>query len=227
MRANITTKILAYDHNCDHPNYPISILNSTVSEFVYGSAFHLYAGDVSALRLVHDASPNHSIYFTEQWTGSNEEFGSTFLWHIKNVIIGTMNNWARSALEWNLASNEFFEPHTNGGCTECMGAITISTTEDNKSASILSRNVGYYIIAHASKFVKPGSIRIGCEISNTNALSATAFLNEDKIIVIVENDANSDITFSFQFRNNSATTVLPAGSVATYIWPLNNDLINT
>ena len=30
LRANITTKILAYDHNCDHPNYPISILNSTI-----------------------------------------------------------------------------------------------------------------------------------------------------------------------------------------------------
>ena len=29
-----------------------------------------------------------------------------------NVIIGSMNNWSRNALEWNLANDFSFGPHT-------------------------------------------------------------------------------------------------------------------
>ena len=47
--AGITTKIIVYDHNCDKPEYPVTILNDPAAKaFVDGSAFHLYAGDISA-----------------------------------------------------------------------------------------------------------------------------------------------------------------------------------
>ena len=52
--AGITTKIIIYDHNCDHPDYPITVLSDAAARaFVNGSAFHLYAGDISALSTVH------------------------------------------------------------------------------------------------------------------------------------------------------------------------------
>ena len=57
-------------------------------------------------------------------------------------------------LEWNLANNSQFKPHTEGGCNMCKGAITINSSEN------FERNVGYYIIAHASKFVPQNSVRI-------------------------------------------------------------------
>ena len=70
--AGLTTKIVIYDHNCDRPDYPNTILNDAAArQFVDGSAFHLYAGDIAALSTVRDAHPDKNIYFTEQWTGSN------------------------------------------------------------------------------------------------------------------------------------------------------------
>ena len=82
--ANIATKIVVYDHNCDRPDYPIAILNDAVANpFVDGSAFHLYGGDISALSAVHTAFPNKNVYFTEQWTASTGAFDGDLKWHLK------------------------------------------------------------------------------------------------------------------------------------------------
>lgn len=78
--AGINTKIVIWDHNCDNPQYPISILNdANARRFVHGSAFHLYNGDISALSTVQQAHPDKKLYFTEQWTGANGTFRGDFL----------------------------------------------------------------------------------------------------------------------------------------------------
>src|SRR5205085_3037467 len=88
--ANITTKIIIYDHNCDRPDYPISILDDQAAKaFINGSAFHLYAGDISALSTVRSAHPDKALYFTEQYTAANGNFGGDLKWHLKNVVIGS------------------------------------------------------------------------------------------------------------------------------------------
>jgi glucosylceramidase len=208
--ANITTKIITYDHNADRPDYPLTILNNAAAKaFVDGSAFHLYAGDISALSQVRNAHPDKNIYFTEQYTASNGDFGGDLKWHLKNVIIGSMRNWSRTALEWNLANNASFEPHTPGGCNTCKGALTITSS--------VFRNVAYYIVAHASKFVPPGSVRIGSNI--TGSLQNVAFKTPaGKKVLIVENDGNNTQGFKIKTGNKWVTTSLPGGAVGTYIW---------
>ena len=53
------TKILAYDHNWDRPDYPQSVLsNAMARQFVAGAAFHCYGGDVSAQSQVKTAYPD-------------------------------------------------------------------------------------------------------------------------------------------------------------------------
>ncbi len=55
--ASLSTKIIVWDHNCDNPNYPITILNDAAAkQFIDGSAFHLYNGDISALSTVQSGS---------------------------------------------------------------------------------------------------------------------------------------------------------------------------
>ena len=208
--AGISTKIIVYDHNCDHPDYPLAILNDAAAKaFVDGSAFHLYNGDVSALSQVRNQHPDKNVYFTEQYTASNGNFGGDLKWHLKNVIIGTMRNWSRTALEWNLANDPGFGPHTPGGCTTCKGALTIGTS--------VTRNVAYYIIAHASKFVPAGSVRIGSNVAGN--LQNVAFKTPaGKKVLIVENDGDSNETFNIRFNGKWVTTTLPAGSVGTYTW---------
>lgn len=208
--AGITTKIIVYDHNCDRPDYPLTILNDPAAKaFVDGSAFHLYAGDISALEAVHSAHPDRNVYFTEQWTSSTGAFGGDLRWHMKNVIIGSMRNWSRVALEWNLANDPDYGPHTPGGCTQCKGALTIGTS--------IARNVSYYIIGQISKFVPPGSVRVSSE--NHGSLYTVAFETpEKKKVLLALNDGNAAVTFNIRFKNKWATATLDAGDVATYIW---------
>lgn len=209
--AGINTKIIIWDHNCDNPNYPISILNDAAAKaFVNGSAFHLYAGDISALSTVHNAYPDKALYFTEQWTSATGDFGGDLTWHMKNVIIGSMRNWSRVALEWNLANDAAYGPHTPGGCDQCKGALTISGVTPTK-------NVSYYIIAHASKFVPPGSTRISSTL--TGSLSNVAFKTPaGKKVLIVVNDGSSAAGFNISYKGKKAFTSLNAGATATYIW---------
>ncbi len=210
--ANISTKIIIWDHNCDNPNYPITILNDAGAKaFIDGSAFHLYGGDISALSSVRSAHPDKNLYFTEQYTASNGNFGGDLKWHLKNVIIGSMRNWSRNALEWNLANNSAFGPHTQGGCANCKGAITI----DNNSS--YTRNVSYYIIAHASKFVPPGSVRINS--STAGNLNNVAFkTSAGKKVLIVENDGSNFELFNIKYNGKSVLVSLDAGSVGTFVW---------
>lgn len=208
--ASITTKIIIWDHNCDNPAYPITILNDAAAkQYVDGSAFHLYAGDISALSTVRSSHTDRNIYFTEQWTGANGSFDGDFKWHIKNVIIGSMRNWSKIALEWNLANDGAYNPHTPGGCTECKGAITLDGT--------IKRNVAYYIIAQISKFVPPGSVRINS--SFTGNLSSVAFKRPDgKKALLVLNEGSNPSTFNIKYNNKKAVVTLPENSAGTFIW---------
>jgi glucosylceramidase len=210
--ANLNTKIIIYDHNCDRPDYPIAVLSDTgANPFIDGSAFHLYGGEISALSTVHNTFPNKNVYFTEQWTSSQGDFAGDLNWHLKNVVIGSMRNWSKVALEWNLANNASFGPHTSGGCTQCKGALTVNSSES------YFRNVAYYIIAHASKFVPAGSIRIGSNIQGN--LSNVAFKTPSgKIIVLVVNDGNTNELFNIKYNGRWFTTSLQSGSVGTFVF---------
>lgn len=210
-KSGITTKIIVFDHNCDHPEYPITVLNDAAAKkHIDGTAFHLYLGEIEALSTVHNAHPDKSIYFTEQWTSPEGTFDGDLLWHTRHLIIGATRNWSRNVLEWNLAADQEYNPHTDdGGCTACMGALTIGDS--------ISRNVSYYIIAHASKFVKPGSIRVASTIPQD--LHNVSFVNSSgKNVMIVVNENTSGKKFAVTCDDKIFVASLPAQSVGTFAW---------
>jgi glucosylceramidase len=211
QKAGIKTKIVLYDHNLDHPAYPLAILKDPkANKYVDGTGFHLYGGEVEAFDQVHDAFPNKNLYFTEQsvtekWSGTR--VAKPVAW----IVIGATRHWSRNVLLWNLAADPQFGPHTNdGGCTECQGAITIDG--DN-----VTRNIAYYTIAHASKFVRPGSVRVGS--NNADALPNVAFKTpEGKTVLLVANTSDATKEFSVRHRGETFTARLTSGAVGTYIW---------
>ena len=209
--AGLNTKIIIWDHNCDNPNFPLDILNDAAAKpFVFGTAFHLYGGDISALSQVHNAHPDKALYFTEQWTGSTGNFGDDLRWHVKNVVIGSMRNHSRVALEWNLANDPNYQPHTPGGCSQCKGALTINGSD-------ASRNVSYYIIAHASRFVPPGSVRLWS--TEFTQCSNVAFRTpEGKIAVIVQNESNQSQSFNIRYGNKWMVATLLGGNAGTFVF---------
>jgi glucosylceramidase len=212
-RAGIKTSIVLYDHNLDHPLYPLSILHDpAAARYVAGSGFHLYGGTVDAMTEVHNAFPLKNIYFTEQSITQRDNNAPMHISRsVAEVMIGVSRNWSKNILLWNLAADPENGPHTNnGGCGSCSGALTIDG--DN-----VHRNVAYYTVAQVSKFVPPGSVRID---SNTlDTLPNVAFRTPDgKKVLVVSNITDTPQTFDVHTGTKTFTTTLPANNVGTYVW---------
>jgi glucosylceramidase len=212
-KAGIRTRIILYDHNLDHPAYPLSILKDpAANKYVDGTGFHLYGGTVDAMTEVHHAFPNKNLYFTEQSVSEHGDSNTLNIARpVARIIIGVTRNWSKNVLLWNLAADPQFGPHTNdGGCTGCQGALTIDGNN-------VTRDLAYYTIAHASKFVPDGSVRIGS--NDLDSLPNVAFKTPaGKEVLIVANTSDSSQTFNVSYHQKSFTAVLVAGAVATYIW---------
>ena len=211
-KAGLDTRILLYDHNADRPDYPLAILaDPEAKAYVAGSAFHLYAGKIEALSEVHRAHPDKGIYFTEQWVGGPGDLRGDVGWHTKNLTIGATRNWSRTILEWNLAADPGYGPHTPGGCTRCLGAVTIDGDK-------VGRNPAYYVIAHASRFVRPGSVRVAT--NEPPSLPNVAFKTPGgRMALIVLNENREARAFGIRDGDRRAEARLPGGGVGTYVWP--------
>lgn len=236
-KNNITTKLILFDHNCDRPDYPLTLLSDPViGDYVAGSGFHYYRGDINTMSALHNARPDKNIYFTEQMVVDAPGKPFDIAGQVKRLIIGVSRNWSKNVILWNLAADLNNDPHTdNGGCSMCQGAISID-------GNIVTRNLAYYVIAHASKFVRPGSCRIASTASGEQALSLTqdeerpevmratlinniqvlpnvAFKTPDgKIVLIVSNDSYSNEYFCIQYKGKYANIKLKPGCVGTYCW---------
>ncbi|HWB90571.1 MAG TPA: glycoside hydrolase family 30 beta sandwich domain-containing protein [Puia sp.] len=214
QRELLDTKIIIYDHNCDRPDYPLSILRDPeANPYVDGSAFHLYAGRIDTLSSVHDSFPDKNLYFTEQWVGAPGNMRRDLDEHVGKLIIGATRNWCKTVVEWNLASDPHYEPHTDrGGCDRCLGALTI----DGDS---VKRNPAYYIIAHAAKFVLPGAERVAT--NSDVALPNVAFkVPGDRMVLIVLNNTDASRAFTVEFKGRRLHATLNGGAVVTYDFPL-------
>jgi glucosylceramidase len=216
QNAGISTKIIIYDHNWDNTNYAISILNDqTARSFIAGSAFHAYAGDVSAMTTVHNAHPDKDLYFTEISGGTwATDFAGNLMWNMQNIFIGTTLNWSKSALLWNLALDQNGAPHS-GNSSTCRGVFTI-----NNASSQITKNEEYYSIAHFSKYVRPGAIRVSTvvpqSLPNTGVV---AFQNPDGTkAMVISNYSNETKTFSVKQGIRNFSYSLSGQSVVTLVW---------
>jgi len=211
--AKLATKILIWDHNCDLPEYPLSILQDPKSaQYVAGTAFHLYEGNVSAMSRVHDAHPDKDIDFTEQMViedrgGNVRPIASPF----ERVVIGAVRNWSRTVLLWNLASDPALGPHTpNGGCPMCQGAVTLDGDH-------VHRNIAYYTIAEIAKLVPPGSVHVASKA--VEGLGNVAFrLPSGELVLYVTNNSQKPQTFTLEWQKQSSQASLPAGAMAAFVW---------
>jgi len=212
-KAGIKTGIQVYDHNTDVPSYALSILaDPAANPYVEGTAFHLYGGDTATMTRVHDEYPKKDLFLTEQ--SITEPADSPTLGiddPLDRVVIGATRNWCRNVLLWNLAADPNAGPHTNdGGCTECRGALTLDGDR-------VTRNVAYYVLAHFSKFVPPGSIRIGS--TTLEQLDNVAFLTpEGKVVLVVASTGNFEKHFEVRYRGRTLEAELPPESVGTWVW---------
>jgi glucosylceramidase len=213
-RAGLATQIWEWDHNWDQPQSPLAVLaDSAARRFVQGVAWHCYGGDVAAQSTVHDAHPDKDVYFTECAGGAwAPNFADNLKWNVATLVIGATRNWARGVAMWNLALDARGGPHL-GGCGNCRGVVTIDS-----ATGAVTRNVEYYALGHASKFVRPGAARVASS-TDVQGLATVAFRNPDRsVALIVLNAAPAERTFAVRTGGRAFTYTLSAGAVATFVW---------
>ncbi len=223
--AGLTTKIYAFDHNYNYDNmpeqqdYPIKIFEDpAAAAYFAGSAYHNYGGDKAELLDIHAKAPNKDLIFTETSIGTwndGHALGKRLLEDMREVALGTVNNWSKGVIVWNLMLDSERGPNREGGCQTCYGAVDISKA-DYKT---IRKNSHYYIIGHMSAVVKPGAVRIGSEGYSDAGLSYAAFKNTDGTYAfVIANSNGSNSRIVIEDGKNHFSYDVPAGSVVSYSW---------
>ena len=214
---DLSTGIVVYDHNWDRLDYVQQVYDG-LSESAYaltvGSAWHAYAGRPESQTTVHDAYPDKGIYFTEITGGSwDVQFASILDWNMRNILIGSVRNWARNVLLWNLALNETGGPSLRLDADDVHLRGVLEVTPDDFSLS-----PEFYILGHLSKFVLPGAFRIAS--TNGQDVLSVAFQNPNgSMVALVHNPDPTEIhSFTVGVGSSSFEYQLQPRSCATFIW---------
>ena len=177
--VNLDTKILAYDHNWDRKDYPLTVLEKA-GDAVDGVAWHVYGGNPIAQTEVWRQFPDHEVYFTE---GSGGEWVPPFANAFQTLVktgIDVFRNYSRTYVLWNMALDENNGPVIPGfGNSTCRGIVTI-----NQATGELTYNLDYYVLAHFSDYLQKDAVRIDSSKGDAN-FTSVAFLNPDGTIVTV------------------------------------------
>ncbi|MDR0699197.1 MAG: glucosylceramidase [Tannerella sp.] len=227
--AGMRTKIYIFDHNYDYDkiedqkSYPVRIYeNENASSYVAGAAYHNYSGDREELNRIHDAYPDKELVFTETSIGTwndGRNLEKRLMRDMREIGLGTVNNWCRGVIVWNLMLDNERGPNREGGCRTCYGAVDI----DKSDYSTIIRNSHYYVIGHLSSVVKPGAYRIASGGHKADGLVYGAFVNPDKSYAFVAlNDAAEERSFFVSDGECIFQCVLPPRSVASCRWNRKN-----
>ena len=130
-------------------------------------------------------------------------------------VINVPRNWGQSVVLWNVALDENNGPHV-GGCTNCRGLVT------THSDGSVTKEPDYWALGQASRFVRPGAVRIGSSSlvgDDSDGVRNVAFRNPDgSLIMVAHNSAKTARSFDVAVGDRHFSARLAAGAAATYRW---------
>ena len=223
--AGLKTKILLFDHNYSYDgdngqmDYPVHIFEDPeANRYAAGSAWHNYGGSVSVLDGVHNRFPDKEIYFTEASIGSwNYNFGDCLLNDFRDIFLGTLGRWGKGVTLWNLMLDNQGKPYRPRGCSTCYGAVSISP--ESYTLSSIVRNSHYYDVAHASRVLQPGAVRLGMGGKAPVGLTCQVYRNPDgTLAALLLNESNSDIIANIVGQTYAVALRVPARAIQSVLW---------
>ena len=223
--AGLDTKVYLFDHNYNYDNisaesdYPAKIYDSGVDNaVVVGAAYHNYGGNKNELLIVHNKYPDKELVFTETSIGTwndGRNLSVRLPDDMQEVALGTVNNWCKAVIVWNLMLDTDRGPNRDGGCQTCYGAVDI----DHSNYKTITRNSHYYIIGHLSSVVRPDAIRIGTTGYSDSGVIFSAFENpDDTYAVVLLNNTTENKNITLDDGKNHFSYDVPSYSVVSYLW---------
>ena len=223
--AGLQTKVLVFDHNYSYDgdygqqDYPAHIFEDPeAGRYVHGSAWHNYGGNVSVLDGVHARFPDKEIYFTEASIGTwNYSFEDCLINDFRDVFLGTLGRWGKGVTLWNLMLDYQGKPFRPRGCSTCYGAVSIDASDYSLNSVV--RNSHYYDVAHCSKVLQPGAVRLGTSGYSAAGLAYQLYRNPDgSYAALILNETGSDALLNFVTDNYAVACRIPARAVQSVTW---------
>jgi len=223
--AGLKTKIYVFDHNYNYDNmadqtdYPIHLYRDEVTaSFVAGAAYHNYGGNRKELIDIHQQRPDKELIFTETSIGTwndGQNLSTRLMADMREVALGTVNNWCKAVIVWNLMLDSDRGPNREGGCQTCYGAVDLRKND----YQTIRRNSHYYLLSHLAAVVKPGATRIGTRGYADVGVTYTAFENPDgSFAVVLLNDTEEKKRITFVDNTKHFDYEVPAKSAVSYRW---------
>ncbi|XP_034240369.1 lysosomal acid glucosylceramidase-like [Thrips palmi] len=224
-----------------------------VKDYVDGVAVHWY-WDLMDPRIGLEATHQH---FPDKFLISTEASSADKPWDLVKVQLGSwtrgqkymtdilkdMNSWVTGWMEWSLVLD------TRGGPSWSSNFVDVGVMVDAARDEVLLQPT-YYAMAHFSRFVPRGSVRVRLQVERQDAIvapgqggqgtadeqglsgiaarsdvDAVAFLTpQNDVVVVMHNAGDSDTSVSVRDPRVGATSVvLPARSFNTLVYSMPTD----
>lgn len=211
QKEGIKTKVWILDHNYNLWGRAIASLEAAdLRKYVSGIAWHGYGGTPDKMTVVRDAYPSIEAHWTEGGPDVTDPHYASDWAKWSMTFTGILRNWSRSITVWNLALDEKGKP--NIGPFPCGGLVTI-----NSSDGKVSYSGQYFALAHYSKHIKRGALRIDSAGEITD-IGHVAFKNPDGKYAVVLTNTGAARAINLQMDNQVAKVDLPPNSVTTLVW---------
>jgi glucosylceramidase len=238
-------KVLGYDQNRAGLQEWVDAMykDEKTSKYFAGTAIHWYESTYEvfpeALQYAHNKAPNKYLIQTEACVDSEVPHWQDDAWYWKKEatdwgwdwasekdkylhpkyapvnryaedIIGCLNNQVDGWVDWNMVLDRQGGP--NWFKNWCVAPVIVDAENDEVYFTPL-----YYVMAHFSKFMRPGAIKIGCNVNNKD-LKVTAVQNPDEsIALVIFNPTTTKYTIEIQINNQNTVISIDAKALQTVV----------
>ncbi|MFM7895200.1 MAG: glycoside hydrolase family 30 protein [Flavobacterium sp.] len=238
-------KILGYDQNrADLQEWVDAMYkDEKTSKYFAGTAIHWYESTYEvfpeALQYAHKKAPNKHLIQTEACVDSEIPHWQDDAWYWKKEatdwgwdwasekekylhpkyapvnryaedIIGCLNNQVDGWVDWNMVLDRQGGP--NWFKNWCVAPVIVDDKNDEVYFTPL-----YYVMSHFSKFMRPGAVKIGCEVNNKE-VKVTAVQNPDQsIALVIFNPTEQSHSIEININNDKSTISIPAKALQTVV----------
>jgi glucosylceramidase len=239
-------KILGYDQNRGEEleKWVRSMFeDKEAAKYFAGTAVHWYASTYdyfpASLQFAHNMAPDKHLINTEScvdaevpvwqndawyWSPEATDWGWDWapekdkylhpkyvpVFRYANDIIGCLNNHVDGWIDWNMVLNRQGGP--NWFKNWCTAPVIVDEVANEVYFTPL-----YYTMAHFSKFIRPGAVRIGFNHADKD-IKVTAAKNPDgSIAVVLFNPTENNKPVQLKLKETVASVNLPAKSIQTIV----------
>lgn len=238
-------KILGYDQNREHLKEWVDsqFKNEETSKYFDGTAIHWYASTFDyfpeELQYAHDKAPEKYLIQSEacvdaevpvwkddDWYWKKEATDWGWDWapeqdkhlHPKYApvhryardIIGCLNNWVDGWVDWNMVLDKQGGP--NWFKNWCIAPVIVDPVADEVYFTPL-----YYVMAHFSKFIRPGAEIIGVESTDEKLMITAAKNPDNSIAVTIFNEFEAPKSINLSLDNNSTIFSIDGKALQTIV----------